>query len=349
MKKQFIAFAITFALGIASQNAVAMAPAHGGIAPKYGTLSGLCHAGMQTFGSTYKAGFNALAMPVNGVKTVSNLLYLPVTVLQNLCSSHKKIKACIAGTSAVAYLLYLIATCPTQGLTSHEHFAAITQFSQNYCNEAAVGSLVIVINALLANMKKKAIAVPVILATIIGIMCMSHTAPDGLMSHPFIQSILNGSINFASDAAGQIALFLESCPEYAATLRQFMCENFQKNCLYKEVLTPLQQAQQSLNCSDVSQLIDGLRCTDLLQPSECSQVSDLIQNLNCTDLMQPSMCLQVSDLIQNLNCTDLINPVLSCTDPIKQVVNGTDFINQASNATANATALGKYLSWFKIF
>jgi hypothetical protein len=222
MKKQFIAFAIIFAFGASSHCAVAMAP-------QYGTLSGFKHSSMQTFGSLYQASCGALAVPFHGVKAVSNALYLPVTGIQSLYS-RAKTTSFVTGLSFGAYMMYLISTCPTQGFTSHEHFAAIIEFVQNNWGKAAVGSLVVAINALLVNMKNKFVAAPVILATMIGVLCMWYTAPDGFMSHPFIQSILNGSVSFASDAVGQIALFLEHCPEYAATLKQFMCENFQTNC-----------------------------------------------------------------------------------------------------------------------
>lgn len=273
MKKQFTAFAIIFALGIASQSAVAMAP--GRIVPEYGKLSGLRHTTLQAISSACRAGYNALATPVHGIKAVSNALYLPVTVAQGL-ASHAKVTSLMTGFSLGAYMMYLIATCPKQGFTSHEHFAAIIQFIQNHWGKAAVGSLVVVINALLANMKNKFVAGPVILATIIGVICMWYTAPDGLMSHPFIQDIMNGSINFASDVAGQIALFLEHCPEYAVTLKQFMCDKFQTNCIpvvQQIILTPLEQAQQNLSCSDVSQLIDRLNCIDLMKPAADTSAS----------------------------------------------------------------------------
>lgn len=279
MKKQFIAFAIIFALGSAPERVVAMAP-------EYGKVSGLKHATMQTLGSFYQASCGALAMPVHGVKAVSNVLYLPVTAIESLYS-RAKTTSFVTGISLGAYLMYLISTCPTQGFTSHEHFPVIIQFIQSHWGKAAVGSLVVVMNALLANIKNKFVAAPVILTAVIGILCMWYTAPDGFMSHPFIQSILAGSINFASDAAEQIALFLEHCPEYAVTLKQFMCENFQTNCGSLVIKTPLEEAAQNLNCADVSQLIDKLSCTNLMQPSTCSQVSHLIQDLNCVDLMKP--------------------------------------------------------------
>ena len=373
MKKQYIVFALIFALTGATQSMVAMAPPPVGLAPQYGTLSSIKHESLKSLSALYKAGCGALAVPKHAIKAVSSTLYMPVNILSSLWS-HKKLATGITGVSLVAYLGYLLSICPISaaGILSSDYLNAIIQliqdhcgdvcqFAQNHSSKLVFTSLTVVINALLANMKKKKVAVPVVLTTIIGLVVMWNNAPDGFLSHPYIQSILNGSVALASNAAEQTALFLEHCPEYAGALRQFIQQNVNPSFEIPVVPTSFEQAQrlvEGFNCTQVVELIKPLsNCTQAITDAVCPVVSEaagatcdcslaeiqqVIGNLNCT---------QVIEAVDPLNCTQTVaNAICSAAEQAREaVLNAQPPVDIPAANTTDANIMWKLITGFKLF
>lgn len=67
-------------------------------------------------------------------------------------------------------------------------------------------------------------------AIFVGLAALWYASPDNFISHPYIVAITNGALQISVEGINYAIAFLEKCPEYAAWLKEFSCQNFGANC-----------------------------------------------------------------------------------------------------------------------